>query len=179
MTITLNLYQAYYLFSFYLFCCDFSFSFTWEIFLCLILSNSCIYFCVSGQSATSPGLESSGLRRGGSTVLCNAKSPVHQNLALQGCLPCVLHAFYCYGWATSAFNPVICNSSPSLLWTGFDPCVVSGPIWGHLGPVRGKSHFVKVLIPVGAVCTLPGLWHHFGCALVMMYWRGCVHRMQG
>ena len=36
-------------------------------------------------------------------------SPVHQNLALQGCLLCVLSVPFCCSWATFTFSPVIYN----------------------------------------------------------------------
>lgn len=32
-----------------------------------------------------------------------------------------------------AFSPLICNDSHCLLWAGFVPCGISGPVWGLLG----------------------------------------------
>ena len=73
----------------------------------------------------------------GPVVACSAIFSVCQNLALQGCLLCVLHAPNCCGWTTFAFSPTIPSS------------------WD-------RNHFEVVLTPVEAACTLPCLWWCFG-----------------
>lgn len=65
-----------------------------------------------------------------------------------------------------AFNPVIFNGSPSLLWAGFDPCVVSRPGWATLSQSGARvtllwcSHLLELLAhcQAGGGTTLGVLW---------------------
>lgn len=123
-----------------------SYSFMWDIFLCLILSNSLYLFLHDRKCQLYLLLlKVAALKRRGPVVPCNIMSPVHQNLVFQGYLLCVLHGpCYC-GSVASAFSSVICNGSLCLLWAEFGPCVVSGPVWGHLGLKLSKSKHLPEL----------------------------------
>lgn len=110
-------------------------------------------------------------------------SPVHQNLGHQGCLLCVLHTPYCWGWTMFAFNAVI-GGGCLYNWVGFGHCAVSGPVLGDLSldwvrpgiagvtPITGYSLlFPERLSLVGGACSqtrclLPAdYWDHSGSGL--------------
>ena len=65
------------------------------------------------------------------------------------------------------------------------PCVVPWEAWWAGPAVRPDAffspqswtHFGVALAPVGTACTLPGLWYHFGWALVKGILKGQVCRV--
>ena len=56
-----------------------------------------------------------------------------------------------------SFNPVVCNGSLCLLWAGFSPRVVSGPVKGHLG--LELSHIRCARDAVASNCKVFSLCH--------------------
>ena len=82
---------------------------------------------------------------------CSAVSPVHQNLALQGCLHvcCVCPALGAEPLFLSVQSSAL---ALCLLWAAFDCCVVNGPVQGHLG----LSHVGLGICQRGGGTELPG-----------------------
>ena len=96
----------------------------------------------------SPDLKSSGHSRAMKKGPYNAISFVHQNLALQGCLFYMLCVPYDSGWAIVASVQSAAMSPISLLWAGFVPSTVKGPIWGYLRLELGHIRYLpSALLP--------------------------------
>ena len=66
---------------------------------------------------------------------CSAKFLVHQNLALQGYLLCVLYVPYCCGCAVFAFS----HLSPMILFAAFEQGLVPVLLVGQSGATSGFS----------------------------------------
>lgn len=78
----------------------------------------------------------------------------------------MLCAPYCCHWNVFAFSPVSSNDPLCLLWAGFCPCTLKGPVWGHCGltvvsdqmPALGSC--AKALVTLNCFpCVVP--WEPF------------------
>lgn len=133
MTITLNPLSGQLLISilFSSFSNVFSYSFVWNIFLCLlILTNSlCLFLC-----------QVSCLLVLKAVTFCSKQHsiPGHQNQVFQGCPLCGLHAPSCYGWATNG---------ESILVSGVSPCPVVSNVCSDCCGCTGGEGLLLVWLP--------------------------------
>lgn len=73
---------------------------------------------------------------------------------LQRYLIWFLLAHYCYGWVAFAFSPVIFNGPLCPFQALFCLCVVSAPVWRHLGFELGHTRYLSELqLPQIAWCS--------------------------
>ena len=85
------------------------------------------------------------------------------------CFVCVLLLWL----AMVAFSPMVCGGPLCVLWPGLGPCIVNGPIWGHLGLELGQSRW------------LSELWSHMNCRILFLccflrsfhWWAGFLIRL--